>query len=86
MEAFDHKNRLCKVWEFQKKWSETFDKNNWQYPINEGADSTEFQSVQVMNVQDGRATIWIVPGGFPNVKGGESETLFDIDRLEQIHR
>ncbi len=86
MEAFDHKNRLWKVWEFQKKWSETFDKNNWQYPINKGADSTEFQSVQVMNVQDGRATIWIVPGGFPNVKGAESETLFDIDRLEQIHR
>ena len=42
--------------------------------------------MQVMNVQDGRATIWIVPGGFPNVKGAESETLFDIDRLEQIHR
>jgi len=64
MEAFDHKDKLYKVWEFQKKWSGTFSRNNWQYPINEGAYSTEFQPVQVMNVQDSRATIWITSGGF----------------------
>jgi Protein of unknown function (DUF1329) len=85
MEAFDHKDKLWKVWEFQKKWSETF-KGDWQEAINKGAYSTEFQSVQVIDVQNDRGTIWIVPGGFPNVKGAESEKLFDINSLEQVHR
>jgi hypothetical protein len=37
-------------------------------------------------VQNDRGTIWIVPGGFPNVKGGESEKIYDINSLEQVHR
>jgi hypothetical protein len=85
MEAFDHKDKLWKVWEFQKKWSESF-KGDWQEAINKGAYSTEFQSVQVLDVQNDRGTIWIVPGGFPNVKGPEAVQLFDINKLEQVHR
>jgi hypothetical protein len=85
MESFDHKDKLWKVWEFQKKWSESF-KGDWQEPINKGAYSTEFQSVQVLDVQNDRGTIWIVPGGFPNLKGPEAEKLYDINKLEQIHR
>jgi hypothetical protein len=86
MEAFDHKDKLWKVWEFQKKWSESYDKGDWMYPINKGAFSTEFQSVQVLDVQNDRGTIWHVPGGFPNLKGPEAEKLYDINKLEQIHR
>ena len=54
--------------------------------INKGAFTTEFQSVQVLDVQNDRGTIWIVPGGFPNLKGPEAEKLYDINRLEEIHR
>ena len=86
MEAFDHKDKLWKVWEFQKKWSESFDKGDWMEPINKGAFTTEFQSVQVLDVQNDRGTIWIVPGGFPNLKGPEAEKLYDINKLEEIHR
>jgi len=85
MEAFDHKDKLWKVWEFQKKWSETF-KGDWQEAINKGAYSTEFQSIQVLDIQNDRGTIWIVPGGFPNVKGPETTSLYDINKLEETHR
>jgi hypothetical protein len=54
--------------------------------MNKGAYSTEFQSVQVLDVQNDRGTIWLVPGGFPNLKGPEAERLYDINKLEQIHR
>ena len=86
MEAFDHKDKLWKVWEFQKKWSESFKPGDWMQPINKGAFTTEFQSVQVLDVQNDRGTIWIVPGGFPNLKGPEAEKLYDINKLEEIHR
>ncbi len=85
MEAWDRGGKLWKVWEFQKKWSETF-KGDWQEPINKGAFSTEFQSIQVIDVQNNRGTIWIVPGGFPNVAGPEATKIFDASNLEEIHR
>ena len=84
MVAFDRKGKLWKVWEFQKKWSETF-KSAWAM-INKGVYSTEFQSIQVMDLQNNRGTLWIVPGGFPNITGSEVAHLYDINRLEQIHR
>lgn len=34
-------------------------------------------------MQNDRGTIWIVLGGFPNVKGAESERLFEINNLEK---
>jgi hypothetical protein len=36
--------------------------------------------------QNDRRTIWMVPGGFPNLKGPEAEKLYDINKLEQVHR
>jgi hypothetical protein len=84
MVAFDHKGKLWKVWEFQKEWSEDF-KNGWA-AINHGVRSTEFQSVQVLDVQNNRGTIWEVPGGFPNVNGSEVAHLYDINHLEALHR
>ncbi len=85
MEAWDRAGKLWKVWEFQKKWSETF-KGDWQEPINKGVDTTEFQSIQVIDVQNNRGTIWIVPGGFPNVQGPEATKIFDASNLEVVHR
>jgi hypothetical protein len=84
MVAFDHKGKLWKIWEFQKKWSEDF-KGPWA-PINHGVFSTEFQSVQVLDVQNNRGTIWEVPGGFPNITGTEVAHLYDINHLETLHR
>jgi hypothetical protein len=84
MVAFDHKGKLWKVWEFQKEWSEDF-KNGWA-ALNHGVRSTEFQSVQVLDVQNNRGTIWEVPGGFPNVNGTEVAHLYDINHLESLHR
>lgn len=85
MEAWDRAGKLWKIWEFQKKWSESF-KGDWQAPINKGAYSTEFQSIQVIDVQNNRGTIWITPGGFPNVQGPEATGIFDANNLETIHR
>jgi hypothetical protein len=36
--------------------------------------------------QNDRGTIWIVPGGFPLLTGAEAERLYDINKLEEIHR
>ena len=63
-----------------------FGANAYVVSFNKGAYSTEFQSVQVLDVQNDRGTIWIVPGGFPNLKGPEAEKLYDINKLEEIHR
>lgn len=84
MVAFDRKGKLWKIWEFQKEWSESF--KNYLAPINRGIRSTEFQSIQVLDVQNHRGTLWIVPGGFPNVTGREVSHLYDINHLEELHR
>ncbi|HTY53654.1 MAG TPA: DUF1329 domain-containing protein [Candidatus Binataceae bacterium] len=86
MEAWDHKDNLWKAWEFQKKWSETYKDPSLQ-AINKGTDVTNFQSVQVVDLQNNRGTL--VPcfgGGYPNVSPATADKLFDISKLEEIHR
>jgi hypothetical protein len=86
MFAWDKKGKLWKVWEFQKAWTEDF-KNPARQAINQGVQTTNFQSVQVVDLQNEPGTF--VPcygGGYPNVRGVEAEALYDINGLEQIHR
>jgi hypothetical protein len=71
MEAWDHKRKLWKVWEFQKKWSETFS-SDWQEPIQQGRLLDRVRVDQVSDVQNDRGTIWIGPGGFPSTEGPEA--------------
>ena len=86
MEAWDHKDKLWKLWYFYKVWTEDI-KEPSRIPINKGTYVTYFQSIEVMDLQNKRGTF--VPcygGGYPNIRGGEAERLYDINKLEQLHR
>ncbi len=83
--AWDRKGKLWKAWEFQKKWSETYELPALA-AINKGTDTTNFQSVQVLDLQNDRGTIWECPGGYPTVDPKKVASLYDINKLEQIHR
>ena len=54
--------------------------------INNGVRTSNFQSIQVLDTQNDRGTIWITPGGYPNVDMGKATALYDINKLEQLHR
>ena len=82
--AFDRKGKLWKIWEYPKKWSETY--KDWA-EINHGAEATVFQSVLVLDVQNARGTISIGYGtGMPTPNTEQVASLFDINKLEEIHR
>jgi hypothetical protein len=83
--AWDKKGKLWKAWEFQKKWSETFEAPALA-AINKGTNNTNFQSIQVLDLQNDRGTIWICPGGYPTVDPKKVAALYDINKLEEIHR
>jgi len=85
MQSWDRKGKLWKTWEFQKEWTEDF-KVPYLAAINNGVRTSNFQSVQVLDTQNDRGTIWITPGGYPNVDMGKATALYDINKLEQIHR
>lgn len=84
MQAWDRKGKLWKSWEFQKIWTEDF--KGPLASINHGVRTTNFQSIQVMDTQNDRGTLWICPGGYPNLDIKKAEGLYDINKLEQIHR
>jgi Outer membrane lipoprotein-sorting protein/Protein of unknown function (DUF1329) len=83
--AFDRGGKLWKIWEYPKKWSETYTKE-WS-EINQGAHSTTFTGVPVMDLQNSRGTIIIGYGvGFPVPTATEVKNLYDINKLEELHR
>jgi len=82
--AFDRKGKLWKIWEYPKKWSETY--KDWA-ELNHGAEATVFQAVLVLDVQNARGTISIAYGaGMPTPNTQQVASLFDINKLEEIHR
>ena len=84
--AWDHKGKLWKVWEFQKKWTESYDEPSYQ-AINKGVYTTNFQSAQVLDLQNNRGTaIPCMGAGYPLVVPSQVESIMDINKLEQIHR
>jgi hypothetical protein len=83
--AFDRGGKLWKIWEYPKKWSETYTKE-WS-EINQGVHATTFTGVPVMDLQNSRGTIIIGYGvGFPTPRASEVENLYDISKLEELHR
>jgi Protein of unknown function (DUF1329) len=83
--AFDRGGKLWKIWEYPKKWSETYTKE-WS-EMNQGAHSTTFTGVPVMDLQNSRGTIIIGYGvGFPVPTPREVVNLYDISKLEELHR
>jgi hypothetical protein len=55
--------------------------------MNQGARSTTFTGVPVMDLQNSRGTIIIGYGvGFPVPTAREVVNLYDINKLEELHR
>jgi hypothetical protein len=85
--AWDKKGKLWKFWQWQKKWSEEMTEPTIK-EMNVGERVLTFQSVQVLDLQNDRGTLVPCYGrGYPDVKSaGEVEQLYDVSRLEGLHR
>jgi uncharacterized protein DUF1329 len=82
--AFTRDQRLWKIWNFQNKWTE--DVKSFA-EINHGVRSTILQAETVTDVQNDRATIFTGFGnGYPNATAERVERLYDINKLEEVHR
>ena len=87
MESFDHKDKLWKVWEFQKKWSESYEPGRLDVPHQQGRLLDRVPvGAGARRAERSRHHLASFPGGFPNLKGPEAEKLYDINKLEEIHR
>lgn len=84
--AFDRSDKLWKIFQFTKVWSEDFKEPALQ-KINKGVYTTDFQTVAVTDLQNRRATLNPLYGlGWLNVDAQQAESLYDISKLEVIHR
>jgi hypothetical protein len=85
--AWDKKGKLWKVWQWQKKWSEEMVEPTIK-EMNVGKQVLTFQSVQVLDVQNDRGTLVPCYGrGYPDVASeAEISQLYDVSRLEELHR
>lgn len=83
--AFARDNKLWRVQQFSWKWSETYDKE-WAQD-NRGTHANTFQSNQVFDVQNDRGTILMGYGFcYPNVTAQHVAQLYDVNKLEEVHR
>ena len=83
--AFDRKGMLWKIFAFQKVWSEDI-KDQDLARLNHGVRATNAQSVSVIDVQNRRKTVNPSYGfGFPS-DISKLTSLYDINKLEKIHR
>jgi hypothetical protein len=85
--AWDKKGKLWKFWQWQKKWSEEMTEPTIK-DMNVGQRVLTFQSIQVLDLQNDRGTLVPCYGrGYPDVKSaGDVEKLYDVSRLEGLHR
>lgn len=85
--AWDKKGKLWKFWQWQKKWSEEMVEPSIK-EMNVGQRVLTFQSVQVLDLQNDRGTLVPCYGrGYPDVtSAAEVEKLYDVSRLEGLHR
>jgi hypothetical protein len=82
---FDRKGKLWKVLLWQWKYSEDYK----EFPeINHGVQAMTWQSVSTFDVQNNRGTVVMSAGGggYPNSTAQHVESLYDINKLEEIHR
>ena len=82
--AWDKKDKLWKIWWYQKRWSE--DWHDYR-DLNQGVRACNFQGVQVIDVQNNRGTVWpCFATGFPRPTPNFIGSIYDLGRLEETHR
>jgi hypothetical protein len=82
--GWDKKGKLWKVWWYQKRWSE--DEKAYA-SSNRGVRTDYFEGVQVVDVQNDRGTLWPCDaGGFPEPSARAVSNIYDINKLEALHR
>ena len=82
--AFDRQGKLWKLWELENRWTE--DMKNFA-EINHGVESTILIGENVVDLQNRRATIFAGYGsGYPNATPSNVSQLYDISKLEEMHR
>ncbi len=55
--------------------------------VNHGVESMVFQNATNVDIQNQRGTMVPGPGfGYPRLNARQVERVFDINRLEEIHR
>jgi hypothetical protein len=81
----DRKGKLWKIIQWQWKYSDTF--KRWA-AINHGVQAMTWQHGFCLDVQQGHGTLWFCGFncGFPNSAPSHVAELYDINKLEQIHR
>jgi hypothetical protein len=82
--AFDRQRHLWKIWQFESHWSEDFVDFA---EINHGVQADILTAESVIDVQNNRATIFVGYGnGYPDATPGSVNQLYDISKLEEMHR
>ncbi|HVB79237.1 MAG TPA: DUF1329 domain-containing protein [Candidatus Binataceae bacterium] len=82
--AFNRQGKLWKLWELQDRWSEDFKSFA---EINHGVQAPMLIGESVVDVQNKRATIFTGYGnGYPNAVPANVTSLYDISKLEEMHR
>lgn len=82
--ALDHHAKLWRAFAYVSNWSE--DLKRWG-EINLGTETTVIQGGQAIDVQHGRATLFVAFGhGSPGINMDRANKLFDPSNLEQVHR
>jgi hypothetical protein len=82
--AFNRDGKLWKLWELQCRWTEDF---HSFAEINHGVESTMLIGEDVVDLQNDRATIFAGFGsGYPDAVPANVTQLFDISKLEEMHR
>ncbi|MDB5107446.1 MAG: outer rane lipoproteinsorting protein [Candidatus Binatus sp.] len=82
--AFTRDKKLWKIWDFQNRWTE--DVKDFA-EINHGVQATILQAESVIDVQNDRATLFSGFGnGYPTPTVEHVSRLFDINKLEEVHR
>ncbi len=82
--AFDRGGKLWKVVDWRWKYTEEY---QTFAEINHGVHSMVFQNATNVDIQNKRGTMVPGPGfGYPDLNARQVERVFDINRLEEIHR
>jgi len=82
--AFNREGKLWKLWELQTRWTEDF---NSFAEINHGLETGMLVGENIIDVQNERATIFAGFGsGYPNAVPANVTQLYDISKLEEMHR
>ena len=82
--AFNREGKLWKLWELQNRWTEDF---KTFAEINHGVEATMLIGENIIDVQNDRTTIFSGFGsGYPNAVPANVTQLYDISKLEEMHR